>query len=463
MRRSFLVYFLAILLLIPILVFAQNEEQMGYFGVNFSRIQMMGGDEASKIGHLAGFNFGYLFAEKVGFDFSMSTGSAKPGSDEEGKEYITYLSPVNLSLRFFLNPDSKLNPYLTAGLGIFNWNVYDIADADEVFLPLNPDGKRLGGSNNKEIFAVLGLGSMFYISESLALDLGLRYNLITEAETDLSGYNDLHSGIVEGKLGLNLILRCDRDTDGDGIKDKYDKDPENPEDFDGFQDEDGAPDLDNDNDGVLDVNDGAPLDPEDIDNFEDSDGIPDLDNDADGIPDVKDKSPNQPEDFDGFQDEDGAPDLDNDRDGIPDIDDKCPNQAETFNEFEDEDGCPDRKPEIVFEEKAPIVLEGVTFATSSATLTDGAKEVLDKVVLTMVDYPEIKLEIHGYTDSMGNRDYNVMLSQQRAESVMNYLVEMGISPERLTAKGFGPDNPVETNETREGRAKNRRIEFIKVD
>jgi uncharacterized protein (TIGR03382 family) len=131
------------------------------------------------------------------------------------------------------------------------------------------------------------------------------------------------------------------DTDGDGIVDPVDACPTAPEDFDGFQDEDGCPDLDNDGDGIPDAKDQCPNEAEDKDGFEDNDGCPDSDNDKDGIPDNKDKCPNQPEDFDGFEDEDGCPELDNDNDGIPDSLDKCPNEPEDKDGFQDEDGCPD--------------------------------------------------------------------------------------------------------------------------
>ncbi len=167
-----------------------------------------------------------------------------------------------------------------------------------------------------------------------------------------------------------------RDRDHDGVYDVNDKCPDQPEDRDGFQDEDGCPDPDNDNDGIPDATDKCPNDAEDIDQFEDEDGCPDPDNDKDGIPDLNDacpnapedgkgkrphdgcpssaedsdgdgvpdnvdKCPDDPEDRDGFQDDDGCPDLDNDNDGIPDSFDQCPNEPEDADGFQDEDGCPD--------------------------------------------------------------------------------------------------------------------------
>ena len=196
--------------------------------------------------------------------------------------------------------------------------------------------------------------------------------------------------------------------------------------------------------------------------FEDEGGVPEDDNDGDGILDVDDLSPNVAEDFDGFEDEDGAPDLDNDNDGILDVDDKCPNEAETLNGFEDEDGCPDKKPEIVFETKAPIILDGVNFASGSSELSYDTKKVLGKVVRTLNDYPEMNLEINGYTDNTGSLKFNMKISKQRAESVRNYLINQGVQADRLTANGYGPENPMTSNNTKEGRAKNRRIEFFRT-
>ncbi len=131
------------------------------------------------------------------------------------------------------------------------------------------------------------------------------------------------------------------DLDGDGILDRDDKCPNDPEDRDGFQDDDGCPDPDNDGDGILDKADKCRDEAEDFDGFQDDDGCPELDDDSDGVPDADDKCRSEPEDRDGFQDEDGCPDPDNDGDGIPDKLDKCPNGAEDKDGFRDDDGCPD--------------------------------------------------------------------------------------------------------------------------
>ncbi|PJB39608.1 MAG: hypothetical protein CO108_16935 [Deltaproteobacteria bacterium CG_4_9_14_3_um_filter_63_12] len=132
-----------------------------------------------------------------------------------------------------------------------------------------------------------------------------------------------------------------KDSDKDGIPDKVDRCPNDPEDKDGFDDADGCPDTDNDHDGRLDGVDGCPNQAEDLDGFEDDDGCLDGDNDGDGVSDEGDRCPGQAEDLDGFKDDDGCPDLDNDDDGLADAEDQCPLQAEDQDGFKDDDGCPD--------------------------------------------------------------------------------------------------------------------------
>ena len=251
------------------------------------------------------------------------------------------------------------------------------------------------------------------------------------------------------------------DKDGDGIPDDVDKCPNEPEDKDGFQDDDGCPDLDNDGDGIPDALDKCPNEPEDKDGFQDEDGCPDPDNDHDGIPDALDKCPNEPEDFDGFQDQDGCPDPDNDGDGIPDKLDKCPNEPETFNHYKDEDGCPDEVPAEV--KKFTGVIEGINFKTGSAEILPGSFAILDRALKVLQDFPDVNLEISGHTDNKGKAAYNLTLSQHRADSVKLYFVSRGIASTRLMSIGYGKDRPIADNSTSSGRATNRRTEFKLID
>jgi|SRR5271166_2730488 len=104
-----------------------------------------------------------------------------------------------------------------------------------------------------------------------------------------------------------------------------------------------------------------------------------------------------------------------------------------------------------------VVLRGVNFETASAKLTQASSKILDEVVSTLKQRGQSKAEIHGYTDSVGKPDYNLKLSQRRAEAVVAYLVAHGIDASLLSAKGYGEDNPVEDNKTASGRAANRRV------
>ncbi|MBD3335278.1 MAG: OmpA family protein, partial [Candidatus Eisenbacteria bacterium] len=210
---------------------------------------------------------------------------------------------------------------------------------------------------------------------------------------------------------------------------------------------------DRDGDGIADANDACPDLAEDMDGFEDTDGCPDSDNDGDGIADIYDDCPNMAEDFDGFQDDDGCADLDNDGDGILDGDDACPNVAEVFNNYQDTDGCPDEEP-IEF----PIAHINFKFGTAQIVSADPIP-VLERAAEIMQEHPDIRVQIEGHTDNIGSDEYNMDLSQKRANAVKEWLVSQGISADRLVTVGRGESEPIDSNETDLGRARNRRIEF----
>jgi outer membrane protein OmpA-like peptidoglycan-associated protein len=292
-----------------------------------------------------------------------------------------------------------------------------------------------------------------------------------------------------------------RDTDDDGLTDGSDRCPKDPEDIDGFQDDDGCPDNDNDADGREDKVDQCPNDPEDDDGYMDNDGCPDPDNDKDGVNDDMDRCPDQmetvngyldndgcpdekpvddtdgdgykddvdrcpydAEDMDGFEDEDGCPDKDNDGDSVPDASDKCPNEREVFNSFQDEDGCPDEAQRVVVEASRIVINDVIYFDTGKSTIQSRSFELLDEIASVILAHPEIKkIRIEGHTDSDGSDIANLRLSQARAEAVRDYLVSKGVDASRLDAAGFGESRPVADNTNAEGKAKNRRVEFIIVE
>ena len=106
-----------------------------------------------------------------------------------------------------------------------------------------------------------------------------------------------------------------------------------------------------------------------------------------------------------------------------------------------------------------VVLQSVNFETNSAVLTGQATHVLDGVGGTLKGQPNINVQIDGHTDSSGTATYNQALSEQRAESVRQYLIGKGVEGTRMTTKGFGETKPVASNKTAEGKAQNRRVEF----
>ena len=174
------------------------------------------------------------------------------------------------------------------------------------------------------------------------------------------------------------------------------------------------------------------------------------DRDGDGIPDRDDQCPREP----GPAPTGCPPDTDGD--DIPDEEDKCPNEPETRNGFDDDDGCPDVVP-AEFADLAGI-LKGINFDSDKDVIKSDSKPILDRAVEVLQKYPQVRIEISGHTDSRGGYEHNVDLSQRRAEAVKQYLVDNGVVAERIETRGAGPNEPIDTNDTAEGRAENRRIE-----
>ncbi|MDI7266992.1 MAG: OmpA family protein [Myxococcota bacterium] len=254
----------------------------------------------------------------------------------------------------------------------------------------------------------------------------------------------------------------DPDNDRDGILDVVDQCPLIPEDRDGDADEDGCPEGeqgDRDGDGILDVNDQCPDDPEDRDGFQDEEGCPDPDNDNDGIRDIDDLCPNDPEDHDRFNDVDGCPDIDNDQDRILDVDDECPNEPETYNGYQDEDGCPDQG-RVVVTGTDVVIMDKIYFETDSAQILAVSYDILNQVAQTLNNNPHIRLiEVQGHADERNTDEYNVRLTRDRANAVVEYLVRQGVDVRRLLAAGYGERCPVDPRSSAAAWDKNRRVEF----
>ena len=280
--------------------------------------------------------------------------------------------------------------------------------------------------------------------------------------------------------GISMDLGPGRfkDTDGDGVRDRADLCPTTPA---GVSVDEVGCRLDEDGDGVWDEDDHCPLTPPGV--SVDATGCR-LDGDEDGVFDEDDACPETPAGtpVDGS----GCP-LDTDRDRVPDPDDACPDtpfgvsvdgrgcrvDEDADGVWDEDDLCPGTAVGTVVdptgcailfeEEQVVLVLRGVTFATGSSELREEARSILDEVAAALVANADVRIRVNGHTDSTGSRAENVRLSQARADSVMRYLIERGVAGNRLEARGFGPDVPVATNDTPEGRQQNRRVELERID
>jgi len=339
------------------------------------------------------------------------------------------------------------------------------------------NGIRCGDLTDADYFAGAGAGDL-----TVAATAGITFRLSADVSASamvgsgqLGARGDdfrLTTGIIWAPQPVGAAAPGRHDRDNDGVPDGLDACAEEPEDKDGFQDEDGCPDLDNDSDGIADAEDRCANDPEDKDGFEDSDGCPEPDNDKDGIPDTLDRCADQPEDKDGFEDEDGCPDEDNDGDGFADAVDKCPNDGETVNGVDDDDGCPDVRGTAGPEERPDrIDLKGqpVAFTKGAATLTAGGKRLLDQVAtLIKTRKLTIRVEVHvalgtkatGAAAIAAQKKKDKTLAQQRAKAILDYLVAQGVPVPQVQAVGLGSDRPVGTTNPTD--PSNERVDFIKA-
>jgi OOP family OmpA-OmpF porin len=293
------------------------------------------------------------------------------------------------------------------------------------------------------------IGFKNYVSDRWAFRMDLRVDHVVEpfnASADLGEHTNWSAtagfqlDVLGGRIG---------DSDGDGVRDDRDDCPNTP---DGVSVTSNGCRIDSDGDRVWDEDDECADTPRGA--RVDAAGCR-LDSDGDGVYDEDDRCANTPA---GTEvDARGCPvPVDSDGDGVYDDDDRCANTPRGTQV--DARGCP-----VLFEaEGTALVLEGVTFETSSANLAGESRAILDRVAESLRANPEVRVRVEGHTDNTGSRAFNVQLSQQRAESVVAYLVSQGVSAGQLEARGVGPDEPIADNGTREGRARNRRVELERI-
>ena len=369
------------------------------------------------------------------------------GNKYDGFMFLEY----KLNNGYLLSKESKFAPFLTAGIGLAG---YLENNNDGMIQPFPVD-----------LITPVGAGLKFQFTDNLALQYKYLYSFTNHDEHDLTRMVDKNDGYGQHLLGVVISLGAKaKDTDGDGVVDKKDMCPDTPA---GVQvDASGCP-LDRDGDGIADYQDECP----DVPGLKALNGCPD--SDGDGVTDSKDLCPDTPagvkvdakgcpldRDGDGVADYlDKCPDVvgvplfngcpDTDGDGVPDYKDKCPTVAGPV----ENNGCPEEAHVLVQS------LEGIQFEFDSDVIKPESYPTLDAAVETLKSKTEFNLDVSGHTDNIGDDAYNQNLSERRANAVVKYLTDKGISAARLKAAGFGETQPVADNETPEGRAKNRRVDF----
>jgi len=340
-------------------------------------------------------------------------------------------------------PEYRLVPFVLVGAGGMN---------------LRSNTNALGKDSDPELH--FGVGVKYAILQCLSARFDFRDNLMQENRANAAIKDGDLVQNFELLLGLSLTLGRTgneappppKDSDGDGFLDPQDACPAQPGVAPNGCPAPVAQPGDIDHDDIPDPSDACPTVPEDHAQPAPNDGCPNPDTDGDGFLNEVDKCPNEK----GVA-PDGCPVHDKDGDGIADEVDKCPDQPETKNGFQDADGCPDELPKEVA--KFAGVIKGIQFDFGKATIRKESNKVLDDAIKVLKQYEELRIMISGHTDNVGDAQKNVELSQERANSVKEYMVGKGIAAGRIETRGAGPNEPVADNSTDKGRQDNRRIEF----
>jgi OmpA-OmpF porin, OOP family len=247
---------------------------------------------------------------------------------------------------------------------------------------------------------------------------------------------------------------CPPDRDGDGIPDSLDACPDKAGVTSDDAKKNGCP-PDRDGDGIPDSLDACPDKAGVTSDDAKKNGCP-SDRDDDGVPDSLDACPDKVGVTSNNAKKNGCP-PDYDEDGIADAVDACPDRRGDPNPDPAKNGCPT----VEVGTKEIFILDQVEFDTGKATIKESSDSLLDKVANVLKEHPELaKIEVQGHTDNRGPAALNKNLSRERAEAVRKALIKRGLADNRLTSRGYGQDKPIDTNDTEEGRQKNRRVQFV---
>lgn len=468
-----------VLLLNVFLSFSQekNLEETWVIGIGGNAF-LMHGDLTSLNPKSNGVNLGYyVYLQKMlsptfGFELKGQVLKMKGASQEFSDSYpvlyaetedpnnlyfkgSTFGGEFNIVLNLnnsFNNPYAKenhklnLNAYAGFGYHTYDSKLYRLDD-DALLLDYGTVIERQGYA--KSIYYTAGLGLRYKLSKRLDVELRQTINFNNEDNLDatisqkqnfesflttnlgfvikLQSYSqenviwktknnakDKEVDDIKEKLAIEEVLK---DSDGDGVIDKFDQDPNTPK---GALVYGNGKAIDTDKDGVIDFYDKCPL-----------------------LPGTK---------------EDGCPLIkDSDGDNVPDNKDLCPDEkGDMYNQ-----GCP--VIETIIEKVSTRIInlaKNIFFDYGKHSLRESSKKELDKIAVIMLENPDLKFEIGGHTDRGGTKEYNLILSQKRADEVMKYLVSRGVPQENLKAVGYGFSKPKYNNFSSEEKRLNRRVEIV---
>ena len=364
--------------------------------------------------------------------------------------------PLNLTYKLSITANHRNNIFISAGpmFSFFNNGKLTTESLNTSTNTYNGDTEPVAVGKGANTYKTLDIG----VNGRVGIEMGSIMLSGYYSRSLTSFYNapypgTFHHQVVGLSLGIWLSsagapppLRK-RDTDKDGINDEEDQCPLQP----GTLAWHGCPVPDTDHDGIDDDHDSC----RNIPGVARYNGCPIPDTDHDGIDDEHDSCPTVP----GLARYNGCPIPDRDHDGLNDEVDKCPDSAGPVENH----GCPLPIPQPEIKKEATdqinFIAHNVLFNPGSDKLTDGSFIALDQLAALLLAHPSWHLTIEGYTDNSGTPEKNLQLSAKRAGAVKDYLISKAVPTTRLTATGFGQQNPIADNRTLKGKSANRRVEL----
>ena len=406
-------------------------------------------------------SLGYRWSTALTFEgtWLYSSSNRKPSFGSTAEHNFTW---TGLDLRWNLrDPSEKFTPYILTGFGFGRSHDYDLMLISRRGTASAGAGVVMNFMGNERAALRLQVRSFFMkeanadqYSNHVAATAAVQFTFRGKSkDQDLDGVRNWIDECANTPIGAKVDAKgCPIDSDGDGVFDGLDKCEGTPRGA--IVDKNGCP-LDADGDGVADGIDVCPDTPKGA--RVDAKGCP-LDSDGDGVFDGIDECEGTPKG--AVVDAKGCP-VDTDGDGVADGIDQCPNTPAGLKV--DVNGCPIEvsEKETQLLDTGVIRLQNINFDFNKASIKPESLPVLDEVATILLQYPMLNLEIGGHTDNTGAKSTNLRLSEARAKSVLNYLLQKypTLDASKFTAVGYGAEAPVASNSTSLGRAKNRRVEF----